>query len=63
MITYGTRSSVKQLHRSIHPLDPIARVALSLRVSLNGLLASTGSYLTTNPATDQRAKRRDRTSI
>jgi hypothetical protein len=25
-ITYGPRSSAKQLHRSVHPLDPVARV-------------------------------------
>ena len=43
LITYGPRSSVQQLHRSVHPLDPVARVTMSLRASLYGLLASTRS--------------------
>jgi hypothetical protein len=41
IITYGPRQSAQQLHRSVHPLDPIARVATSLRASLNGIPAST----------------------
>lgn len=39
--TCGPRQSAQQLHRSVHPLEPIARVALSLRASLNGCTAST----------------------
>ena len=44
-------------------MDPVARVALSLRASLYGLLASTRCRLTLNLATNQRAKRRDRTNV
>jgi hypothetical protein len=36
---------------------------MSLRASLYGLLASTRCLLTTNLATHQRAKRRDRTNV
>ena len=57
------RSSARQLHRSVHPLDPVARVTMSLRASLYGLLASTRSRLTMNLATNQRAQRRDRTNV
>ncbi|MEA3179118.1 MAG: hypothetical protein QOI59_2641 [Gammaproteobacteria bacterium] len=63
--TKATRpgSSAQQLHRSVHPLDPVARAALSLRASLYGLLASTRHRLTMNLATNQRAQRRDRTNV
>ena len=44
-------------------MDPVARVALSLRASLYGLLASTRCRLTVNLATNQRAQRRDRTNV
>jgi hypothetical protein len=46
--TKATRpgSSARQLHRSVHPLDSVARVTMSLRATLYGLLAST--RLTTN---------------
>jgi hypothetical protein len=57
------RSSARQLHRSVHPLDPVARVTMSLRASLYGLLASTRFRLTMNLATHQRAQRRDRTNV
>jgi hypothetical protein len=55
--------SAPQLHRSVHPLDSITRVATSLHASLYGLLASTRCLLITNLATNQRAQRRDRTSV
>jgi hypothetical protein len=63
--TKATRpgSSAQQLHRSVHPLDPVARVTMSLRASLYGLLASTRYRLTMNLATNQRAQRRDRTNV
>ena len=48
---------------SVHPLDTVARVTISLRASLYGLLASTRSRLTMNLATNQRAQRRDRTNV
>ena len=57
------RSSARQLHRSVHPLDPVARVATSLRASLYGLLASTRCRLTMNLATNQRAQRRDQANV
>jgi hypothetical protein len=57
------RSSAQQLHRSVHPLDPVARVTISLRASLYGLLASTRYRLTMNLATNQRAQRRNRTNV
>ena len=44
-------------------MDPVARVTMSLRASLYGLLASTRSRLTRNLATNQRAQRRDRTNV
>ena len=44
-------------------MDPVARVTMSLRASLYGLLASTRSDLTMNPGTNHRAKRRDRTNV
>jgi hypothetical protein len=44
-------------------LDPVARVAMSLRASLYDLLVSTRFPLAMNLATDQRAKRRDRTNV
>jgi len=44
-------------------LDPVARVTMSLRASLYGLLASTRSLRTMNLATNQRAQRRDRTNV
>jgi hypothetical protein len=59
----GPRSSAQQLHRSVRPLEPIARVTISLRASLYGLLASTRFRLTTNLNTNQRAQRRDRTNV
>jgi hypothetical protein len=34
IITRGPRLSAQQLHRSVHPLDTVARVATSLRASL-----------------------------
>jgi hypothetical protein len=34
IITHGPRLSARQLHRSVHPLDTVARVATSLRASL-----------------------------
>jgi hypothetical protein len=40
-----------------------SRVATSLRASLNGIPASTRYGLTKNPATNQRATRRDRTNV
>src|ERR1017187_7330832 len=43
IITYGPRQSAQQLHRSVHPLDPIARVPTNLRAFLNGIPASTRS--------------------
>ena len=49
LTTYGPRSSVQQLHRSVHPLDPVARVTMSLRASLYGLLASTRSLTNDEP--------------
>ena len=44
-------------------MDPVARVTISLRASLYGLLASTRYRLTMNLATNQRAQRRDRTNV
>jgi len=44
-------------------LDPVARVAMSLRASLYGIPASTKCRLTMNLATNQRAQRRDRTNV
>ena len=44
-------------------MDPVARVTMSLRASLYGLLASTRYRLTMNLATNQRAQRRDRTNV
>ena len=44
-------------------MDPVARVAMSLRASLYGLLASTRFRLTMNLATNQRTKRCDRTNV
>jgi hypothetical protein len=41
IITYGPSHSAQQLHRSVHPLDPVGRVAKSMRASLNGIPAST----------------------
>jgi hypothetical protein len=43
-------------------LDPVARVAMSLRASFYGILASTRYRLTVNLAANQRAQRRDRTN-
>ena len=60
---YRPRRSVQQLHRSVHPLDPVARVTMSLRAFLYGLLASTRHRLTMNLATNQRAQRRNRTNV
>jgi hypothetical protein len=40
-----------------------SRVAMSLRASLNGLPVSARYGLTNNPATNQRATRRDRTNV
>ena len=57
------RSSAWQPHRSVHPLDPVARVAMSLRASLYGIPASTRYRLTMNLATNRRAQRRDRTNV
>jgi hypothetical protein len=51
------------LHRSVHPLESVARVTISLRASLYGLLASTRCRLTMNLATNQRAQRRDQTNV
>src|SRR5690349_3592886 len=59
----GPRSSAQQLHRSVHPLDPVARVTLSLRASLYGLLASTRFRLTMDLVTHQHAQRRNRTNV
>src|SRR5262249_50646830 len=42
---------------------PVARVTISLRASLYGLLASTRYRLTMNLATNQCAQRRDRTNV
>jgi hypothetical protein len=61
--TCEPRSSAQQLHRSVHPLDPVARVTMSLRASLYGLLASTRFRLTMNLATNQRTQRCDRTNV
>ena len=44
-------------------MDPVARVTMSLRASLYGLLASTRYRLTMNLATNQRAQKRDRTNV
>jgi hypothetical protein len=44
-------------------LDPIARVAASLRAFLNGIPAGTRSSPAMNLATNQCAKRRDRTNV
>jgi hypothetical protein len=44
-------------------LEPVARVTMSLRASLYGLLASTRYRLTMNLATHQRAQKRDRTNV
>src|SRR5262245_54066254 len=52
---YEPRSSARQLHRSVHPLDPVARVTISLRASLYGLLASTRSPTSDEPR-DQPAR-------
>lgn len=60
---YGPRSSARQPHRSVHPLDSVARVTVSLRASLYGLLARTRYRLTMNLVTDQRAQRRNRTNV
>jgi hypothetical protein len=54
---------VQLLRRSVHPLDPIARVEPSLRASLNGIPASTRYDLSMNLATNHRAQRRDRTNV
>jgi hypothetical protein len=40
----------------------VARVAFSLRAN-SGHLASSGLYLSVQPATNQRAQRRDRTNV
>jgi hypothetical protein len=34
VITHGPRFSAQQLHRSVHPLDTVARVTRSLRAPL-----------------------------
>jgi hypothetical protein len=44
-------------------LEPVARVTMSLRASLYGLLARATYRLTMNLATHQRAQRRDRTNV
>jgi hypothetical protein len=44
-------------------LDPVARVAMSLRASFYGIPASTTYRLTVNLAANQRAQRRDRTNV
>jgi hypothetical protein len=44
-------------------LDTVARVTISLRASLYGLMASTRYRLTMNLVTNHRAKRRDRTNV
>jgi hypothetical protein len=44
-------------------LDPVARVAMSLRASFYGIPASTRYRLTVNLAANQRAQRRDRTNV
>ena len=44
-------------------MDPVARVAMSLRAFLYGLLASMRYRLTKNLDTNQRAQRRDRTNV
>jgi hypothetical protein len=61
IITYGPRQSAQQLHRSVHPMDR-SHAQRALRVSLNGIPASTRFGLTKNLATNQRATRRDRTN-
>jgi hypothetical protein len=63
LLPADSRSSARQLHRSVHPLDPVARVATSLRASLYRILASTRYRLTMNLATNQRAQGRDRTNV
>jgi hypothetical protein len=63
IITYGPRQSAQQLHRSVHPLDPVARAATSLRASFYGIPASTRYRLTMNLATNQRALKTRPTNV
>ena len=44
-------------------MDPVARVAPSLRASFYGIPAGTKYRLTMNLATNRRAQRRDRTNV
>src|SRR6185437_1355699 len=61
--TCRPRSSARQLHRSVRPLDTVARVTMSLRAFPYGLLASTRSRLTESLDAHQRAQGRDRTNV
>jgi hypothetical protein len=56
-------SPLRQLYRSVHPLDLGRTRGKSLRASLFCIPAGTRYGLTMNLATNQRAKRRDRTNV
>src|SRR6185437_9838975 len=61
--TCRPRSSARQLHRSVRPLDSVARVTMSLRAFPYGLLASLRYRLTESLGANQRAQGRDRTNV
>jgi hypothetical protein len=55
IIARGPSSSAQRRHRSVHPLDTVARVAMSLRASLYGIFGQ-NEVLTNDEPRDQPAR-------